>query len=192
MRIGVDIDGVLTDIEKFEIECGGKYFYDLDKPIINPNGYGSYEIFKPTEEQDNIYWKDAIYEYIKEPARRFAGEVLRKLLRKGHEVYIITNRISDLSYSDIKPKHMKNIVIDWLKENSIPYTKLIFSDKNKEKEIVENNIDIMIEDKPKNIEKLSKITKVFCYDAKYNETIVGKNIIRCYSWYDILYKIEHI
>ena len=191
MRIGVDIDGVLTDIEKFEIECGGKYFYGLNKPLVNPKGYGTYEVFKLTEKQDNIYWKTAIYDYIKEPARRFAGEVLGELLRKGHEVFIITNRISDLSYSDITSNQMRTIVIEWLKENNIQYTKLIFSDKNKEKEIIENKIDIMIEDKPKNIEKLSKITNVICYDAKYNENIVDKKVIRCYSWYDILYKIEN-
>ena len=192
MRIGVDIDGVLTDIEKFEIEYGCKYFYELNKPLVNPNGYGSYEIFKPTEEQDNLFWRKAIYQYIKEPARQFSGEVLEKLLSNGHEIYIITNRISDLSYSDIRPTQMRAIVIEWLKENNIPYTKLIFSDKNKEKEILENKIDIMIEDKPKNIEKLSKITNVFCYDAKYNENIVDKKVIRCYSWYDILYKIENL
>ena len=125
MRIGVDIDGVLTDIEKFEIECGGKYFYGLNKPLVNPKGYGTYEVFKLTEKQDNIYWKTAIYDYIKEPARRFAGEVLGELLRKGHEVFIITNRISDLSYSDITSNQMRTIVIECMKDNNIPYTKLI-------------------------------------------------------------------
>ena len=26
MRIGIDIDGVLTDIEQWQIDCGSKYF----------------------------------------------------------------------------------------------------------------------------------------------------------------------
>ena len=43
MRIGIDIDGVLTDIETFELENGSKYF---NKSVVNPNGYGSQNIFK--------------------------------------------------------------------------------------------------------------------------------------------------
>ncbi len=28
MRIGIDIDGVLTNVEEFEIDYGSKYFYE--------------------------------------------------------------------------------------------------------------------------------------------------------------------
>ena len=33
---------------------------------------------------------------------------------------------------------------------------------------------------------------VICYHANYNEQCNGKNIYRCYSWYDIYRKIKEI
>lgn len=31
MRIGIDIDGVLTDIEQWQLDVGGKFFQNLIK-----------------------------------------------------------------------------------------------------------------------------------------------------------------
>jgi len=49
----------------------------------------------------------------------------------------------------------------------------------------------MIEDEPKCINIVSTKIPVICYDAKYNRNYEGKNIIRCYSWYDIYLKIKN-
>ena len=49
----------------------------------------------------------------------------------------------------------------------------------------------MIEDKVENIEKISKVIPVICFNASYNKRCQGKNIIRCYSWYDIYGRIKH-
>ena len=48
----------------------------------------------------------------------------------------------------------------------------------------------MIEDKVENINKISTRIPVICYNAGYNECCLEKNIIRCYSWYDIYAKIK--
>jgi len=50
----------------------------------------------------------------------------------------------------------------------------------------------MIEDNPKNIKAISKIIPVFCYNSRSNIECKGKNIIRCYSWYDIYNKLEEM
>ena len=50
----------------------------------------------------------------------------------------------------------------------------------------------MIEDKPLNINSISKLIPVLCYDALYNEECCGNNIYRVYSWYDIYTKINKI
>ena len=39
---------------------------------------------------------------------------------------------------------------------------------------------------------LSNEIPVICYHANYNEQCNGKNIYRCYSWYDIYVKIGEI
>ena len=77
----------------------------------------------------------------------------------------------------------------WLKKHKINYKKLIFSkDEEKIQHCIENNIDIMIEDNPKNIEDISNKIKVIKFDCQYNKNINNENVITAYSWYHI-YKI---
>lgn len=80
----------------------------------------------------------------------------------------------------------------YLKNNNILYDKLVFSTKEKYKEIVKYNIDIMIEDNVQNINEIIKNTdaKVFCFNTPYNVSCQHSNIIRVYTWYDILIKMR--
>ena len=39
MRIGIDIDGVLTDIERFQLDYGSKFFAKYNKFVINSIKY---------------------------------------------------------------------------------------------------------------------------------------------------------
>lgn len=193
MRIGIDIDGVLTDIEKFQIEYGSKYFHSKGKSIINYKGYETTEIFGLSLKEDDDFWNIAIKDYINEPARNYASEVIRKLKEEGNEIYIITARSSNLNYTDdINIEQMQNIVKNWLKKQNIYYDKLIFSKEDKLQICLENDIDIMIEDKPSNVNELSKKIPILCYHSSYNENCTGTNIYRCYSWYDIYFKINNI
>ena len=50
----------------------------------------------------------------------------------------------------------------------------------------------MIEDNVENINNLSKIIPVICFDAKYNKICKGKNIFRAYTWYDVYYQITKV
>lgn len=86
----------------------------------------------------------------------------------------------------------KKIVLEWLKKNDILYDNIIFSPEDKLDICMENNIDLMIEDSPANINKISKKIPVICYQAGYNELCNGENIIKCYSWYDIYAKINKL
>ncbi len=86
----------------------------------------------------------------------------------------------------------KEIVKKWLEKNNILYDNIIFSSEDKLEICIKNNIDVMIEDKVENIEKISNKIPVICFNAGYNEKCNGKNIIRCYSWYDIYAKIKNL
>ena len=50
----------------------------------------------------------------------------------------------------------------------------------------------MIEDKPENVDKISKDIPVICFNVEYNKKCEGKNIYRAYSWYDVYNKIKEI
>lgn len=193
MRIGIDIDGVLTDIERWQLDYGSKfYFENYNKPITNHKGYETNEIFDVESKYDDIFWDEYFKDYcVNVSPRVFSAEVIEKLKTDGNEIYIITARGSHLSHSSnvMSIEENRNIVIDWLKKNGIYYDKIIFSPEDKLTICTDNNIDIMIEDKPKNIIDISTKIPVICFHAGYNENCSGNNIIRCYSWYDIYYKI---
>lgn len=196
MKIGIDIDGVLTDIEQWQLDYGSKYFYEhYNKEIINYKGYETIEIFEIEDKIDNKFWKKYFKDYSKNvDVRKFASEVIEKLKRDGNEIYIITARGSFLSHSaDVMSiAENQDIVLNWLKENNIYYDKIIFSPEDKLEICIKNDVDLMIEDKPKNIETISTKIPVICFHANYNENCVGKNIIRCYSWYDVYAKIKKV
>lgn len=182
MRIGIDIDGVLTDIEQWQIDCGSKYF---NKEVINPEGYEISEIFGVSDELDSKFWKEYLYDYVtKEPSRKYASEVIQKLKNEENEIYIVTARYLTDKDTD-EGNQMRKIVINWLKEQKIYYDKIVFSPEDKLKTCLDNNIDIMIEDKVENINNVSTKIPVICFNAGYNKNCSGKNIYRAYSWYDI-------
>lgn len=195
MKIGIDIDGVLTDIEKFQLDYGSKFYYEkYGKRIVDSSGYETYDIFNSDEKlDDKFWWKYFFYYETKIKSRTFSNEVIKKLKKEGYEVYIITARGAFLKkYNKFLYNLNKIIVKLWLRKNKIKYNKVIFSNEDKKDIIISNKIDIMIEDKVENIVNLSKIVPVICFDSEYNENIKGKNIIRCYSWYDIYSKIGTI
>ncbi len=196
MRIGIDIDGVLTDIEQFVIDYISKYCVENKiKYNIGDYDYNYSKTFNITDEQEENFWNEYLEYYaVNEKARPFAAEVINKLREDGHEIYIITARWLTNRDDDIGNR-MKEIVKNWLHENKILYDKLIFSKELKERksqEIIEHKIDLMIEDSPNNINELANIIPVICYNAEYNKNCIDNKIIRCYSWYDIYSKINNL
>lgn len=194
MRIGIDIDGVLTDIEQWQLDFASKFYYEkYNKQIRNNEGYETTDIFEVDSKLDDEFW----YEYFKDysiniEVRKFASEVIKKLKTEGNEIYIITARGNFLSHSAdvMSVEENQNIVLEWLKRNDIEYNNIIFSPEDKLDICINNNIDIMIEDKPANINNISARIPVICFHAGYNKQCEGHNIIRCYSWYDIYSKIK--
>ena len=185
MRIGIDIDGVLTDVEQWQLDFGGKFFSKFNKNVINKDGYEIAEIFNVSAGLDEQFWNEYLYEYVtEEPSRKFANEVIKKLKEKENEIYIITARRFTNENTEDGQK-MRDIVIDWLKQQEIVYDKIIFAPEDKLNICLENNIDIMIEDKVENIEKISTKLPVICFNAGYNKNCKNDNIYRVYNWYDI-------
>lgn len=192
MKIGIDIDGVLTDEHTYVLDNGTKYFSENNiSYIVNRNVYDSEEIFGVSEDEYNNFWKEYIFEYSKNISiRRYAADIIKKLKEKGNEIFIITSR-SFTTYENENKVRMQRLVKEWLKTNSVLYDKIIFTRKKLDV-CIEKNIDLMIEDKPENIEDISKEIPVIVYDCSYNEEIHNKNVIRCYSWYDIYDKIKKL
>ena len=196
MRIGIDINGVMTNIEQFVINHISKYCVENNLAYHIDNSHYDYcKTFNISKEVENNFWKEHLDDYaINEKARPFASEITNKLKEEGHEIYVITSRWLT-NRDDEVGKRMREIVKNWLYENKIVYDELIFSKaahERKSQEIIENKIDLMIEDNPNNINEMKDIIPVICYDAGYNKDCKDdEKMTRCYSWYDIYSKINN-
>ena len=70
------------------------------------------------------------------------------------------------------------------------YDKLIFSPESKLATCLDNKIDIMVEDKPSNINEVSTKIPVIVVHSGYNENCHGNNIHMAYSWFDVYHNIK--
>lgn len=190
MNIGIDIDGTLTNISQFQLDYGSKFFSKYDKYIENPSGFESNEVFNVDNNLDDKFWDEYYIKYLtEEPPRKFASEIIQSLKNEGNKIYIITARHSERI---ISIEENKKITEEWLKKNNILFDNLIFSPEDKLEICLNNHIDIMIEDKPTNINRISSKIPVICMHSEYNKDCKGHNINVAYSWYDIYHKIKLI
>lgn len=171
MRIAFDCDGVLTNLEKYQLEYGKKHFKDCND--INVKGYDIVDIFHCSKEEREKFWTKYIWKYcLEEKPRENIAATIRKLKSEGNEIYIITGR-AHTTEQNTTGALFRKMLIYWLKKENIPYDKIVFcseedSATDKYDACLENKIDVIIDDKRENIEALRKITNVICFDASYN------------------------
>lgn len=191
VKIGIDIDGVITDEDAFLLDYGIKFCFEKNlNCFVNLNNYESkkfvwdYNTLKGFRESYyDIYVND-------EKPRRFASEIIRKLKDDGHSIYIITSRHLSTSNS-VDGKEMRDKVKYWLDKNDIVYDDIYFSN-DKIVQIKDLNLDIMIEDSPVTIPSFSEFVHIFCFDCRYNRDLDCYNMTRVFSWYDIYLKIKYM
>ena len=190
-KIGIDIDGVLTDVYNWYLINGKKYADSLGKSLVNEKGYDAKEMYDLSDEEFTDFIDKTIWNYSKdEPARKDAKETLEKLLDNNYELIIITARYK-ADKDNENGKKMRECVKNWLNNNGLKYSNIIFSD-DKTKICKDNSIDLMIEDKPDTIINLSNYIPVICFNAPYNENIKGKNIFRVFNWNEVYNQINEI
>ena len=188
MRIGLDIDNVITDMDKAIL----KEFIELDKTkrnkgIINP--YARHIIkgmFDISQEEVHEFYANNMERIAKsmEP-RKDAKKYMDKLLDDGHELYLISHRV----YPDYKNPY--ETTVKWLKDNEINYTKLILSETtDKSPECKKYNIDIMFDDVVSNCMKLrSSGINVCLMGTKYN-SLYRKDLPIVKEWNELYDKIK--
>lgn len=190
-RIGVDVDGCLTDVYNWYLKNGKEYASNIGKKLINKNGYDPIEMFNLTKEEFNDFLEKKLMDYsINEPARENASKVCKELIEEGYELYIITARFNS-DKNDESGVKMRKIIEQWFKDNSIPYTRIIYSSEDKLDICLTNQIDIMIEDKVSTLLDIKKHIPVICFDAPYNRNIDDKNLFRVRNWKEIKKILEN-
>lgn len=191
MIIGIDIDGVLIDDDTYRLDYMTKYCYENHLPDLD-NPYAYEQKCNWDEEILEDYRNKYFFDYIKNaPARNFAAEIIQKLHDEGNKIIIVTARHKTKEDSEIGMQ-MRRDTENWLNRNNIIYDEICYARCPKTKEIKEKNIDIMIDDSPEIIPEIVKVTKVLCFDNRYNRDIEYNNMTRVFSWYDIYRKIKQV
>lgn len=181
MRIGIDIDNVISNFDEMLLETYLIHDKELrNTGIINPNAkYIRTGMFDWSNEEELSFYKDNIECIAKKlKVKEKAKEYIDRLHNDGHFIYIITGRDNG-EYSE--PYKMTK---KWLDENNIYYDNLILTDAYdmhaKSLECLKNDIDIMIDDSVRICSDLitSGITTILM-DTPYNRKI---NIKRVKNW----------
>ncbi len=191
MNIGIDVDGVLVDMEDFQLKYGKIYFSNVyGKDVVNPKAYDIEQIFDCTHLEREKFWQKYIRAYcLKEPPLKNAPEIISKLHNDGHKIFLITGR-AHTTESGVTGKLFRWMLRHWLKKNHIYYDEIVFcseqdSSTDKLDACMEKKIDVMIDDKPDNLLALADRIKVICYPAVWNEDVESDAFIRVSDWNDI-------
>lgn len=196
MRIGIDIDDTLTDINEELENAALEYATKLGKNqkknitnIVDKNDGNVYqEKYGFTYNELKYFLKD-IQESITGKAipRENAKETICKLRKAGNEIYIVTAR--DYEFHD-DPYSLSK---EWLDKNNIEYDKLIVNARDKAQICKEEKIDIFIDDKISNCIDVSKVGTIAIRIA--NDNIQNNDFITLKDWdsiYNYISKIEFI
>ena len=181
MKIGIDVDGVLTNLEDYQLKYGKKYFGE--DAIVNENGYDIKDIFGCTDEEREKFWLKYIWGYcLKEPIREDLVEYINRLKAEGHEIHIITGR-AHTTEQNITGELFRKMLLYKLNQAGLKFDSITYcSEKESAEEKFEIckklGIEVMLEDKKENIESISTISKIVCFDTKYNNFKFNNNVIR--------------
>ena len=156
MKIGIDIDGVLTNDDDFILEYATKFCYENNIDFYKNPYLWETRKFNWSEDILQKYRDKFFWEYVNnEPPRKFASEVINKLKQEGNEIYIITSRHLTTS-NDENGEKMRNAILKWLEKYNIPYDEIYFS-KDKTIEINELKLDLSCFNHISNNEQTQKI-----------------------------------
>lgn len=193
-KIGLDMDGVLEDLQSYQISRGIVYFskkqnvFQTDELIKNINTYDIQDIFGCTKEERMNFWKRYIWEYaLLFPAREGASEITHKWHDEGRTIDIITSRVYVMR-DDMLGLLFRWMVKIWLMKNKIYYDTIKFcSEENssidKKNACLELGTKLMVDDKIENLLSLKQEILVNCYHANWNQELTDIN--RVHNFYQI-------
>lgn len=189
MRIGVDIDNVLSNFNEVLLKDYINHDKELrNNGIVNSNVYIR-KMFDWSEDEEKQYYKENIERlaYLFEPIKD-CSKYIKKLRENGNYICIISGRDNG-EYSD-----PYNMTTKWLKKYDIEYDKLILTNAYNHQEkadiCIENNIDIMIDDSINVCIKCSgNNIKSLLFNTEYNKN--ETRYTRVNNWEEIFNYISN-
>jgi len=184
VRIGVDIDGVVSDSYPFWMKELNQHF---GKNITVLDDYEMHLVFDVSRDAMNDYFVSNAERLLMAPKPiSGAKEGLETLLREGHEVIYITARTPE----------EREVTVRWLTLCEIPheYERVLFAGFSSKLELVKHwGIEAFIEDYQVNAKLIANSgVPVFLLNASYNQEELPTGITRCHSWGEIIKGIQAV
>jgi len=175
MKIGIDLDDTIINSRKVLISFLSKYYNLKYNGVKNKE----YEFFKSNYSDyydvAKKYYDDLVFNIKLKPS---VIKYLKKIRDRGHEIIIITSRY----YKEFKTPY--ETTFNYLINNSVPFDKLIITDKSKGEICAKENIDVFFDDYIVNYNSVkNKGIDVYLMDDLTNYKI--KNVKRIFSIRDI-------
>lgn len=191
MKIGVDVDGVLTHLCEYVKKYFTMYLKENDIPYkYNKSKERFYEQFNVTKDIETDFWDERIFHYSKNTVMmNNASKFLKKLHNDGHTLTIITSRTHSSEQSE-KGERMRASLQKWFNKHDIYFDEIYYSNEiiGKVDLVKKSKIDVMIDDSVRNINEISEHVPVIIFKNPANKKAKGENKIIANSWKDI-YKI---
>lgn len=189
MRIGVDIDNVLSNFNEVLLNKYIEHDKSINgKGIVNQDVYIR-DMFNWDKEYEEKFYKENIEYFASffEPIKE-CSKYIKLLKEEGNTIYIISGRDNG-EYSN--PYRM---TIDWLKKYDIVYDKLFLVDAynshSKTEVCLEYNIDVMIDDSKRMCKDIQDNgIRTLLMDTPYNRDT--NEFERVNSWKEIYNKLSN-
>lgn len=173
-RVGIDIDGVLTDERDRPWEKAIENYFSLEGPV-NSRAYDFREVYNLTDEQ--------LWEFYCE-----MGENILRSLQPWHEaretLCLLKDRGVEINLVTARPPEFTKVTAEWLAEHNIPYDNLVH-DRDKAPVCRQLKVELFVED---NLENALAIAgcgiTVFLIDKRYNRGN-DRGLIRVRDWHEV-------
>ncbi|HBV88490.1 MAG TPA: hypothetical protein DEF42_18055 [Desulfosporosinus sp.] len=182
MRIGIDIDGVVSDSYPFWLQELNRH-YGKNIPVVDD--YDMHLAFGVSSEDMNNFFDNNVERLLMMPEPiPGAKEGIEALLRDGHEIIYVTARTPE----------QKDLTLQWFLLKEIHHEHVLCTGFGSKAEVVKEwGIEAFIEDYQVNAKLIAECgVPVFLLDASYNQEELPQGIIRCHNWKDIITGIRGI
>lgn len=182
MRIGVDIDGVISDSYTVWLGELNQYY---GKNISVLEDYEMHLVFDvPWDDMNNFFVQNVEKLFMLPHPMKGAKQGIESLLAEGHEVIYVTARSTE----------EEEVTLRWMDKYRIPYENILFSGLKSKVELVKQwQLEFFIEDYMKNAKAIADSgVPVLLLNASYNQGELSKGIKRCKNWMEIVNEIHKI
>lgn len=185
MRIGFDIDDVITDTSGsmkeyiIKYDKNGELMANIEDIM---RGYAS------TPFIENFFVEHFLEIAKNAKVKENAVRVIKKLFDNGNEIYLITARGEKRKiFHDTE-----TLTLEYLKQNDICYTNIIFNAVDKATLCLDNHIDLMIDDSIKHCEEVrNKNINSILFTSVVNKSL-HTTVTRVNNWLELEEKIKEL